>query len=319
VSAEAPAQELPQRTRHYLGPAYDSARWDGFRPRPGDIVVATPSKCGTTWTQMLCALLVHQSPELPLPLTRLSRWLDRHTDPIESLIAEFEAQPWRRIIKTHTPLDGLPYFEQCSYVVCGRDPRDAFLSMLDHMANVSEKSIADAARRVGAPLDLQALLSDPDATFALWMTVGEQPWMRDGAIIGSVLDMVHSYWPFRSLPNVHLLHYADLVSDLDGEMRRLTAFLGIPVDERRWPDLVRAARFDAMKQRADDTAPGAHLGEWRSASDFFRKGRMQAWREALGPESLALYERAMAERYEPAFRRWLEGGRAAAGAAPAGG
>ena len=317
MTAGAAAQALPQRTRHYLGPVYDSARWDAFRPRPGDIVVATPSKCGTTWTQMLCALLVHQTPDLPLPLTRLSRWLDRHTDPIESLVAEFEAQPWRRIVKTHTPFDGLPYYEQCSYVVCGRDPRDAFLSMLDHVANVSEESAADVMRRIGgaADFEIQGLLKDPDATFAIWMTVGEQPWMRDGAIIGSVLDMVHSYWQFRSLPNVHFLHYADLVSDLDGEMRRLAAFLGIPVDEGRWPTLVRAARFDAMKQRAGDTAPGSHLGEWRSASDFFRKGRMQAWREALGAESLALYERAMAERYEPDFRRWLERGGAAAGSA----
>jgi hypothetical protein len=42
---------------------------------------------------------------------------------------------------------------------------------------------------------------------------------------------------------------------------------------------------------------------------------MQAWRDGLGAASHALYERVMMERYEPAFRRWLEGGRAAAGAA----
>ena len=83
---------------------------------------------------------------------------------------------------------------------------------------------------------------------------------------------------------------------LDGERRRLSAFLGIPVDEARWPRLVQAARFDAMKERADDNAPGSHLGEWRSASDFFREGRMHAWRGKLGAESLALYDRLMAER-----------------------
>ena len=34
----------------------DSARWDGFAFRTGDIVISTPTKCGTTWTpQMLCA------------------------------------------------------------------------------------------------------------------------------------------------------------------------------------------------------------------------------------------------------------------------
>jgi hypothetical protein len=30
-----------------------------MQPRPGDIIVATGSKMGTTWSPMLCALLVH--------------------------------------------------------------------------------------------------------------------------------------------------------------------------------------------------------------------------------------------------------------------
>jgi aryl sulfotransferase len=35
---------------------YDSARWEGFSFRPDDIVITTPPKCGTTWTQMVGAL-----------------------------------------------------------------------------------------------------------------------------------------------------------------------------------------------------------------------------------------------------------------------
>jgi hypothetical protein len=45
------------RTR-YRSILADSSRWDGFAFRPGDIVISTPPKCGTTWTQMLCALLI---------------------------------------------------------------------------------------------------------------------------------------------------------------------------------------------------------------------------------------------------------------------
>jgi len=37
---------------------FDSARWDGFAYRPDDIVISTPARCGTTWTQTTCALLV---------------------------------------------------------------------------------------------------------------------------------------------------------------------------------------------------------------------------------------------------------------------
>ena len=43
-----------ERTR-YQTVVTDSARWDGFVFHPGDIVISTPAKCGTTWLQMICA------------------------------------------------------------------------------------------------------------------------------------------------------------------------------------------------------------------------------------------------------------------------
>lgn len=298
----------PQRLHIYTTPGYDSARWDGFKPRRGDIIVATPIKSGTTWTQMICALLVHQSPDFPEPLTRLSRWLDRHTDSIDELLAHFEAQPFRRIIKTHTPLDGLPYFEEVSYVFCGRDPRDVFLSMYDHMKNLSEATMADVARRAGLA-EVPALPENPNELFPVWLTVGDQPWLRDGFLFGSVLDLTLTYWRFRHLPNLFFLHYADLTTRLDEEMRRLSAFLGIPVDQTRWPRLVEAASFQSMKERADDVAPGAHLGEWKKPTDFFRMARMGQWRAVLTPENQTLYEQVTRERLEPELKRWLEHGR----------
>jgi len=298
----------PQRIHTYTTAGFDSARWDGFKPRRGDIIVATPIKSGTTWTQMICALLVHQSPEFPEPLTRLSRWLDRHTDPIDELLTHFETQPFRRIIKTHTPLDGLPYFEEVSYVFCGRDPRDVFLSMCDHMRNLSEATMADIARRAGLS-EAPPLPENPNEVFPLWLTLGDQPWMRDGFPVGSVLDLTQTYWEFRHLPNLTFLHYGDLTKRLDEEMRRLSTFLEIPVDEAKWPTLVRAASFESMKRRADDVAPGAHLGEWKKPTDFFRKGRVGQWREVLTKENQELYERISSERLEPELKNWLEHGR----------
>jgi hypothetical protein len=261
---------------------------------------------------MLCALLVHQSPVLPQPLTRLSRWLDRLSEPVEDVLAHFAAQPHRRIIKTHTGLDGLPYFENVHYVFCGRDPRDAFLSMRDHFQNLSPASWQEIRVRAGLPEDFKPP-TDPDVGFRLFLTVGSQPWERDGFPVGSVMDLTATYWRFRTLPNLLFLHYADLTADLDTEMRRLSAFLGVPVDEARWPALVEAATFAAMRRGADDNAPGAHLGEWSSNRDFFRRGRMAEWQSALSTESLALYDQAARERLDPALRAWLEGGRAAAG------
>ena len=51
----------------------DSGRWAGFAYRDGDVVISTRSKSGTTWVQMICALLVLQTPDLYAPLDRISR------------------------------------------------------------------------------------------------------------------------------------------------------------------------------------------------------------------------------------------------------
>ena len=80
----------------------------GFPFRQGDIVISTRSKSGTTWMQMICALLIFQTPELPAPLGELSPWLDWLVTPPRQMFARLAAQTHRRVIKTHTPLDGVP-------------------------------------------------------------------------------------------------------------------------------------------------------------------------------------------------------------------
>ena len=94
--------------RRYQGTLYDSNRWDGFELRPGDIIIAAPPKCGTTWTQMICALLILQEPELPLPLNRLSPWIDMVTRARTEVFADLQAQSHRRFIKTTRRWTGYP-------------------------------------------------------------------------------------------------------------------------------------------------------------------------------------------------------------------
>ncbi len=109
-------------TVRYRSLIQDSARWDGFVMRPTDVVISTPPKCGTTWTQMLCALLIFDGPRFPAPLSQLSPWLDQTVRPLDEVYALYDAQQHRRFIKTHTPLDGLPLQNDVTYLVVGRDP-----------------------------------------------------------------------------------------------------------------------------------------------------------------------------------------------------
>lgn len=83
---------------------HDSARWDSFTPRDGDIVISPPPKCGTTWMQMICALLIFGTPSLDRPLDQISPRLDALTSDLADVLALLEAQTHRRFIKTHTPL-----------------------------------------------------------------------------------------------------------------------------------------------------------------------------------------------------------------------
>lgn len=106
--------EAPYR---YRSADEDSARWRGFPFRTGDVVISTRSKSGTTWMQMICALLVLQTPDLPAPLSTLSPWLDWLVTPREEVVSRLEAQRHRRFVKTHTPLDGIPLLPTVTYVV----------------------------------------------------------------------------------------------------------------------------------------------------------------------------------------------------------
>src|SRR5690349_24298629 len=104
------------RTR-YRSIVADSARWDGFEYRSGDIVISTPPKCGTTWTQMLCALLIFDGPEFPAAMDQMSPWLDACNRPLADVWTSLAVQGHRRFIKTHTPLDGIPQHPDVTYLV----------------------------------------------------------------------------------------------------------------------------------------------------------------------------------------------------------
>ena len=51
--------------RVYRNAVMDNARWTGFEPRPDDIFVCTPSKCGTTWMQTIVANLLWPDGDIP--------------------------------------------------------------------------------------------------------------------------------------------------------------------------------------------------------------------------------------------------------------
>ena len=103
-----------------------------------------------------------------------------------------------------------------------------------------------------------------------------------------VLWHLSDAWQRREASNVVLVHYDDLLADLDGEMRRIAALLGITVPEDMWPDLVAAATFDSMRDRAQRTAPDPS-GILKDTAAFFRRGTSGAGLEVLTADEVAHY------------------------------
>ena len=62
--------------RRYRGFISDSARWERFAFRPDDVIISTPSKCGTTWMQKIVGMLLLDRTDLGAPISSLSPWLD---------------------------------------------------------------------------------------------------------------------------------------------------------------------------------------------------------------------------------------------------
>lgn len=143
---------MPVEPVRYRSDDEDSARWAGFPYRRGDIVISTRSKSGTMWVQMVCALLVFQTAELPAPLAELSPWMDWLVTPRQEVLDRLEAQHHRRFIKTHTPLDGIPLDPRATYIVVGRHPLDTAVSLYHQGDNIDRAQLRQlTGRPAGEP------------------------------------------------------------------------------------------------------------------------------------------------------------------------
>jgi aryl sulfotransferase len=282
--------------REYRTAVYDSRRWAHFAHRPGDIFVCTPAKCGTTWTQAIIASLLWPDNDGPKPVMTVSPWLEAQFFPVEEIAARLAAQTHRRFIKTHTPADGIPWWDDARYLFVARDVRDAFISMCHHRETFKED--------VREGLNVRAL-ADGVPPMPDWNGDVHGYWARWIAE-GAILEHVASFWAHRLQPNLLLLHYNDLKSDLAGEMRRIARFLDIPVPAAKWPAVVERCTFEAMRARGDEI--GTFWNFEGGASSFLFKGTNGRWRDVLTAGEVASYQKRAAELLPPDAVAWLERG-----------
>lgn len=281
--------QWPVKTREFHNHHFDSTIWNDFVFRDDDIVVATYAKSGTTWMQQIIGqLLFDGDPEIAV--AEMSPWLDLRVPPKQEKLPLVQAQTHRRFLKTHLPVDALVYSPKAKYLYIGRDGRDVVWSFYNHHANANRawyQALNDTPGRVGPPIE-----PPPADILQYW-----QEWLEgDGYPFWPLWENVRSWWRIRHLPNLMLLHFEDLKRDMPAEIRRIAAFLDIPIKPSRWDAIVEHCSFDWMKKHATRSVPVGGAFWDAGAEVFIHRGVNGRWRELLTPEQSSDYElRAQAE------------------------
>jgi aryl sulfotransferase len=194
--------------------------------------------------------------KLPGSLHDLAPWLDQRLFPLELVLTRLEQQTHRRSIKTHLPLDGLPFHQSIKYVYVGRDPRDVFMSFWNFYGNFSPQMIAainGIPGRVGD--ELQKCPDDVHELWHNWITRGWFEWESEGYPFWSVMHHAQTWWDYRHRQNILFVHYADLLADMEGGIRRIARYLEIEPPADAWPTIVRNCSFAEMKAHGDELMP----------------------------------------------------------------
>lgn len=270
-----------------------------YRPRPGDIFVATQMKCGTTWMQQIVYEVLHRGAgklvESGATMYAVSPWLEgRKSVPLADAPV-LGGERRGRIIKTHFPADLCPADPDARYIYVARHPVSCLASCIDFVrTNVGRL----------AP-DLEA--------FEAWYCSSELMWW------GPWPGHVAGWWDRAARDgNVLFLYFEDMKRDLPATVRRVAAFLGVsPLSDGELARVVEKCGFAYMQrhQEAFEMHP-PHL--LQANAELFVRGsadRHLDVPEAVGQRILGWCARELAGRAFPAADRYPD--LAEAGRSPA--
>lgn len=282
---------------------FATGNWDHVRIRPGDIIVGTWAKSGTTLTQQLIHELL--SGGEGVAVFGASPWVDcRFLMPLEVMESMLEAQTGRRFMKTHSPFEAVPWSPQVKYVYIGRDARDVLWSVYNHATSFTDAAW-DAINAAEGPWPKwRHPQMDVRSYYLHWIETDTAPGFHDL----SFWDNILSWWNERRRPNVMLLHYSNIIADRAATLRRLSHFLEIDVDPARIPGMAERCSIEHMRAAAIAAQTPLDIFFEKGAASFFNRGTNGRWRDVLTPEEAALADEVAARRLPPDCAHWLRTG-----------
>jgi aryl sulfotransferase len=275
----------------------DSREWNNFEFRDDDIIIGTWAKSGTTWMQQIVGQLIFAGePDFYGP--ERSPWIDFRMRP--GGVERARAQTHRRYLKTHLPIESLVYSPRAKYIYIGRDGRDTYWSWHHHHANYTPEFLSKASAFY--PDQPPFTYPNPDIRLAFleWLD-------RDAYPNWPYWTHVQGWFDARHLPNLLLVHFAELKADLRGQIEKIATFLGIEVAPDRWSAILEHCSIDYMRKvvTREERLQTVFKG---GGATFINKGTNGRWRDALTAGDIARYDAQVAKHLTPDAARWLATG-----------
>lgn len=262
----------------HIAENFDSV-W-AFRPDPSDLLIATYPKAGTTWTQEIVDLLLHNGDadackRAPTPVR--SPFLEIcGPPPIPSGLDLLKNMDPPRFIKTHLPFQLVPpafWENKCKTIYVARNAKDNLVSYYY--------------------FDCMNMTQPEPGTWEEYV----QKFMRGELSWGSWYDHVKGYWKEKDNKNILYLFYEDMKENPRREIERIMRYLDVSVSDEVISKIVELTSFEKMKDNpmANYTCIPAPVFD-HSKSAFMRKGRVGDWRNHFTPEQQKIFEEDYKEK-----------------------
>ncbi|KAM3392450.1 hypothetical protein ACQJBY_013537 [Aegilops geniculata] len=265
-----------------------------FTPRPDDVLLASPPKCGTTWLKALSFATMARAAYPPgdgdHPLLRLN---PHDCVPlVDSLFSagqetKLDALPSPRLMNTHVHHSLLPpsvaQDPGCKIVYVCREPKDMLVSLW-HFYKSSASATTDGSMYTFSNLFENACEGKHSN--------------------GPIWDHILGYWQVsQATPGrVLFLRYEEMLRDPVGKVWELAQFLGVPFtlseEATGLPaDIVKLCSIETL--RGVDKAGANGIFVKFPHTSFFRKGVAGDWVNHMTPE--------MAQRFDAIVEEKLHG------------
>ncbi|XP_063791980.1 sulfotransferase 1C1-like [Pseudophryne corroboree] len=252
-----------------------------FQARDGDVLLDTYPKSGTTWTQEIVDLIMHDADEQScsrapiyerIPFIELMHLM-------KPGVEEVNAMPSPRVLKTHLPIQLVPpsfWKHNCKVIYVARNARDTVTSFY-HFDKILQ-------------------FHPEPGSFENYV----ERFMKGDVGWGSWYEHVKGFWEEKDKRNILYVFFEDMKKTPLQEIRRVAQFLGKDFSDDVINKIAKLTTFEHMKNN-----PMANVLDFpkeildQSQGNFMRKGTVGDWK--------TLFTAQQSEAFEEHYKKMMSG------------